>query len=166
MPGSVKHGKQDIKEWLDKQDDIELIVDVGAGGATYPNLLGSKYTYIAIEIFSDYVDMFNLREIYSQIIIDDVVDVVKNNKLPSGDCIIFGDVLEHIIKEDALEVLNKAIEKYPHVIVSIPIGNYPAQEHYGNVHELHISTWEFKELQSITDWEVAKIARDIGIFIK
>lgn len=166
MPGSVKHGKQQIKEWIATKDDIHHIIDIGAGSATYPKLLGPSYTYEGVEIFEDYIERFNLNRHYKNIIISDVFDLAYDDRLPDGDCIIFGDVLEHLEKNKGWLVLRKGLDTYKHVILSIPLGYYPAAEHYGNKHELHLSTWEFDELKNYTQWEVAKKIKDIGIFMK
>jgi hypothetical protein len=90
MPGSKETGKAEIKEWVNDQKDIKVIVDVGCGGGTYPKLLGNKYEYIGIEIWEPYVAMFGLNLLYKEIIVSDV----GLCKLPEGDLIIFGDILD------------------------------------------------------------------------
>lgn len=167
MPGSASHGKNNIKDWVEAQDDIKTIVDIGAGGGTYPRLLGSGYTWIGIEIFEPYVDKFKLLDYYQEIVIGDVVDLFNMAKEPKGDLIIFGDVLEHIDKYAAKNLLRKALAKFKHVVVSIPMeDSYPGKEHYGNIHERHISTWSIKDIESLTKWEICEIVRGIGIFCR
>ncbi len=167
MPGSRKEGKPRIKEWFDNHTDIKSIVDVGAGSATYPKLLGKdKYKWIAIEIWGPYIEQWNLKEYYSDIIIADIKHVI----LPEADCIIFGDILEHMAKEDALKVLKKAQKKFKHILVSIPVmpnGElYPAAIHYGNKFEAHISGWTFPEVHALDNWELEVEIKNIGIFAK
>ena len=162
MPGSVKHGKKEIKEWIDKQNDIKVIIDIGAGSATYPKILGDKYIYKAVEIWEPYIEMFNLNKYYQEIIIGDVDEI----ELPQGDLIIFGDILEHLEKQDAINVIEKAIKQFKHIIISIPIGKYPSKIHYGNKFEEHKSTWRFKDIENKTDWKIKFEVKQIGIFIK
>lgn len=163
MPGSVKHGKDKIKEWINSKN-IKTIVDVGAGSATYPKLLGNKYKYIAIEIWEPYVKQWNLHKYYDEIIIADVSS--RMMKWPKADCIIFGDVLEHIEKKRAFETLKEASVFYKHVVVSIPLDHYPAEIHYGNEYEAHLSEWGFQEMKNIHEWEVAyDTGKQIGIFM-
>lgn len=169
MPSSVVQGKQEIKEFIHDKPDIETIVDVGAGSATYPKLLRYElaplfYKFIAIEIWEPYVEMFQLHKHYEKIIIG---DASKLKELPDGHCIIFGDVLEHMEKADALDLIKRAIQKYKHVVISIPLGVTGfGKEHYGNKYELHISTWEFDEINKLTDWEKAFTSKEMGIFLK
>jgi len=169
MPGSVVQGKQEIKEWLQKQPDIKYIVDVGAGSATYPRLLGPEYHYIAIEIWEPYVEQFNLKQYYERIIIGDIRFV----ELPTADCIIFGDILEHLPKQDAEEILSKALNRYNHVVVSVPLSENsgeirPAKIHYDNINEQHISGWTYEEFSSLYPWELNVFAgkNKMGIFAK
>lgn len=166
MPGSVKHGKQNIKEFVHSLKDVKTIVDVGPGSGTYAELLGDKYKYIGIEIFEDYIERFDLDSLYEDIIIADIYDIASDKVFPKGDLIIFGDVLEHLNKRKAQEVLDRALITYKHVVVSIPLGKYPGAVHYGNIHEKHISTWSFEEVKERGKWELALRAKDIGIFCK
>lgn len=162
MPSSVRHGKQEIKQFVQAQTDIRTIVDVGVGSGTYRYLLGKNYYWIGIEIFQPYILKFGLQDVYQQIIVGDISEV----ELPQADCIIFGDVLEHLPKSKALEVLRSALVKYKHVVVSIPIGHYPGQIHYGNENEAHISEWEIKDIQQLTAWKEEYFIKQIGIFCK
>lgn len=170
MPGSAIQGKAEIKKWILERTDIKKIIDVGAGSGTYPNLVGNKSKHwTGIEIFPFYINKFGLTDLYNEILIGDIYDFSVGNiegGLPEGDLIIFGDVLEHLEKERALKVLQIALEKYSHVIISIPVDGSPSKIHYGNIHELHISKWTFKEIESMADWEVKLESRGIGVFIK
>ena len=162
MPSSVKHGKAEIKRFIHNMVDIRTIIDVGAGSATYPKLLGGWYNWIGVEIFEPYVEKFELNKYYNKIILGDISEI----ELPGADCIIFGDVLEHLPKNKALQVLRSALVKYKHVVVSIPIGHYPGQIHYGNENEAHISEWEIKDIQQLTAWKEEYFIKQIGIFCK
>lgn len=163
MPGSQVNGKSVIKDFIESKKDIVRIVDVGAGSGTYPKLLGSKYEYVAIEIWKPYVEMFNLELYYDQIIIE---DITKLRTWPKGDCIIFGDVLEHLDTEKGSRVLSKAVNDYKHVIVSIPVDGREGKIHYGNPHEQHLSSWTFDQLQYAAAWEVTSESGDIGVFCR
>ncbi len=170
MPGSRIQGKSNISEWIFRNADIKTIVDVGPGSGTYPKLLGDSFTYIGIEIWEPYVEMFDLKQFYKEIIIGDIRDV----DLPDGDCIIFGDILEHLLKRDALEVIRRAEEHYKHMVISIPISGeegvvVPGAIHYNNPNEAHISAWLFEEIYDMYDWdpETMLVQKNrMGIFMK
>jgi SAM-dependent methyltransferase len=169
MPNSSTLGKNTIKEWFDKQTDITRILDVGCGVGTYPRLLGDKYYWIGIEVWEPYIEKYNLKSLYKEIIVGDVQDIA----LPDVDCAILGDVVEHFTKVDGLFLLTKIRDKYKHVIVSIPIGEYEQGAIEGNPHEEHKSIWYFDDLLSLLNPSVSKINffddgsnRAVGVFIK
>lgn len=117
MPNSVKQGKEEIKKFIQEQGDIKTILDIGCGEGTYPKLLGKDYVYLGVEIYEPYVKMFDLTKYYKSITIADVSEV---EEFPEADCVIFGDVLEHLEKDKAFKVINNAIKHFKHIIVSIP----------------------------------------------
>ena len=171
MSTSSNLGKDIIKDWFLKQTDIKSIVDVGAGKGTYRNLLGQGYYWIAIEVWRNNVDKYELWKLYNKVYVDDIRSV----NLPDADCIILGDVIEHMEKESGLDVLKKCISEYNHVVLSIPTGEYPQGEIEGNPYEKHLSTWTFDEIEKIADWIIKdkKIVNpllpdvlQISIFIK
>lgn len=163
MPFSEKAGKEIIKDWFEEHDDIKKIVDVGPGAGTYAKLLGRKYKYVAIEIWAPYVDQFNLHELYDKIIIGDI----RHVNFPKADCIIFGDVLEHLNKEDARTILRKAEKRYKYIVVSSPVGEYQQGSFQGNRYETHLSHWTFEEFsEMMIDYKVKKQSKDIAIFIR
>lgn len=162
MPSSSKKGKEEIKAWFQGKD-IKTILDIGAGQATYPKLLGDTYEYTGVEIFNKYVSMWELKKYYKKIIIGDASKI----ELPEADCIIFGDVLEHMEKETALKLLKDSLKKYKHIVVSIPLSDkepYEGAEHYGNHHEKHVSYWKFDEVKNMHTWEIARNIHEIGVF--
>lgn len=161
MPGSVPQGKQEIKEFIDRQSDIRTILDIGCGAGTYPKLLGPMYTYIGVEIWKPYGKMWELDKLYKDIIYADFTTIV----LPDSDCVIFGDVLEHVEKEKAVDVLRSTLFRFAHVVVSIPVDGRPGKVHYGNPHEAHISTWTYQELKDFYPWAKSFHSKGIGIFL-
>lgn len=164
MPGSSRHGKKEIKKWINNHY-ISTILDIGCGQATYPKLLGNKYTYYGVEIWTPYIKKFDLLDYYKEIFIGDVLKL----KLIVTDCIILGDILEHLEKEQAKLLLQKALVEYQHVVLSIPLSDtkpYEGAIRYQNPYEKHISYWFFDELKKFTNWDYAKNIRDIGIFCR
>lgn len=167
MPGSDIHGKMNIKEWFDKQSDIKTVIDVGSGSATYPKLLGNKYEYIGIEIWAPYVEQWGLQKYYKKIIIGDI----RYIRFQVADCIILGDVIEHLPKEDGLQLIQGCLRYYKHVVLSIPLSEKKGEIvrgaiHYGNPFESHISAWTNQEVLKLFKWKVCIESSGIGVFIK
>ena len=165
MPSSSVHGKKLIKEWFDKQTDIIRIVDVGCGKGTYPLLFEDrlKYYWIGIEIWKPYVKEFNLHTLYNYLWVGDVRKIY----MPKGDCVILGDILEHLEKEEALKLLTNCIKRFPHVVISIPHGPRP-QPVFKNKYEQHLSVWTFEELDELLpdSFKIRELDYNISIFIK
>lgn len=170
MPASSPLGKDVIKAWFEKQTDIKTILDVGAGEGTYRKLLGPEYEWIALEVWGEYVDRFGLRDLYNDVIIGDI----RSTAVPKTDCVIFGDIIEHLDKKDGKTILEVATSTYKHVVVSIPLGEYEQGAIDGNPHEEHKATWTIKNMKKLCDWSVIwniRINPDLptptmGIFIK
>lgn len=171
MPASSPLGKSIIKDWFSKQNKIKSIVDVGAGEGTYRKLLGGDYRWTAYEVWEPYIHRFDLRLAYDEVVNADIRDISPN----PADCIIFGDILEHMPKADVKKVLKMAFDRFPHVVISIPVGVYEQDEIEGNPFEKHQSTWDMLEIEMLAKWRIKKLVpycdtcpkdMGIGIFIK
>ncbi len=165
MASSSREGKKEIREWFDKQTDISVVVDVGCGRGTYPLMLVDKgYKWIGIEAWEPYVERFHLNDLYDELYVSSFIDAIDK---VSGDCIIFGDVLEHMTKEDAQKAIQIADERFKHVVISTPV-NYPQGEVDGNPYEKHLSVWSMEEIDAMVpgSFWIRGISWNIAIFIK
>lgn len=136
MPYSARENDQDII-WFVQDFQIRKILDVGAGSGTYGRLLGRHiHTVDAVEIWQPYVEQFKLNEIYDHIIHADVRHV-SPLQFEHYDLVIFGDVLEHMSREESLKVWrNASTAKFG--MISVPIVHYPQGAEFGNPYEEHI----------------------------
>lgn len=162
MPNSSPKGKRETHEWFGLHSEIKTVVDVGCGQGTYPKLLKDKdIKWIGIEVYEPYIEQFKLKELYDEIIIGDILTC----DWPDADCIIFGDILEHLEKKEAQRVLRKAEEKYNNIVVSIPI-DYPQKANGDNKYEAHKTLWTERELgEQFKDYSIKKTYGNIGLFI-
>ena len=98
-----------------------------------------------VEIFEPYI-MDHQRNIYDTIHIGDILKVIDS--LPQYDVIFTSDVLEHLPKEQGLELVQKVRRKCKHFIAAVPMGDVWLNSQgsmYGNDHEAHISSWASKD---------------------
>lgn len=136
----------------------EFILDIGAGSGTYSEALkdaGYEHNIDALEIWQPYIDKFNLFEKYRNVYNQDV----RLFDDFSYDVVIFGDILEHMTKDQALSVWEKVAAQAEHALIAIPIIHYHQGELDGNPYEEHVKDdWSHEEVLSsfsnITDhWQ-------------
>jgi len=143
----------------------DSVLDIGIGFGKY-GFLAREYLDIyefryqrnewriridGIEIFSKYIDELQ-RLIYDNIYIGDALDGLK--RLGNYDLILLIDVIEHLEKERAKQLLKLVGEKSKTALVATPIRvkSIGAQfMKYGNKYEMHVSNWRREELEQFGD---------------
>jgi hypothetical protein len=66
------------------------------------------------------------------------------------DLVIFGDVLEHMARGDAVDLLRKAEAAGAwNILVSLPIVEAPQGEVDGNPHEEHLHHWDASDMDGV-----------------
>lgn len=165
MPRSAEEGRWFVTAAVEQRGP-GAVLDIGPGAGTYVDLLGGMPGMVldAVEIFAPYVDRFDLLAKYRKVT---VADVRTYDWDTVYDYVIFGDVLEHMVKNDALKVWDLArSHARKAVILSCPVFGYPQGELEGNIHETHLWQWSHDEvmddLSGIIDHWVGTI---IGVYI-
>lgn len=154
MPFSSKVGKDQILEWFThNQSNIKRILDIGVGSGTYANLVKIKHNlcvdsdWVGVEAWAPYVEKYKLTSLYNQIINIDV-RLVDWSSLGKFDVVIAGDILEHMTKEDAIQLVEKILDHSSMLIISIPISFSPQDEYEGNPFEIHVKPdWSDDEVK-------------------
>jgi SAM-dependent methyltransferase len=134
MPYSYSLYKSEFKEHLklNFNNDIKIL-DVGCGSGGYFELLHDYYKNIdGIEIYPKYVEMFNLDTKYKKLIIGDILE----QDLIHWDYFIMGDIIEHLTKYEALNLISKIHNSGKFMMVAVPY-LFEQGEEYGNIHEIH-----------------------------
>lgn len=106
-----------------------------------------------VEAFADYITPIH-NYIYNNVYIEKIEDFIKKNDT-RYDVIFAGDILEHLEKEPAQDVIKTLFDRCNHtLIIAIPLGDiWPQGSVLGNVYETHRSTWykeDFKKLNAST----------------
>lgn len=121
-----------------------------------------------VEIFPAYIKDYH-RYFYSNIYIENALEYLRKTE-KSYDLINFGDVIEHLPKQDGEELIKLAFDKGGHVLINIPIGKHWAQEGTkDNPHEAHRSVWynndftkyKYHKIKSFTDFTL----RDYSVIL-
>lgn len=153
MPYSARENDADVIAFV-KENKIKTVLDVGAGSGTYGRLLAPYVNTIeAVEIWQPYIERFNLRDIYDKVIERDVRELRQRN-FGFYDLVVFGDVLEHMSRDESL-VLWEAASVADYGLISVPIIHYPQGEEEGNPYEVHVQE----------HMEPDNIRRDYGPFV-
>ena len=122
------------------RNQIHSVLDVGAGAGKYFDILGPHVARIdGIEVWEPYVSEFNLHDKYDTLYVGDAREVMALDILDgSYDMVVFGDVLEHMPKEDALTLWQESARVATWGLISVPIIHFPQGAEYGNPYEVHV----------------------------
>lgn len=140
-------GKTLIASFIKSVSSIKTILDIGAGNGTYSDLISSYNIRVdkldAVEVWEPCVYQFNLFNKYDNVFIEDARTFNNFNY----DLVIFGDVLEHMSKEEAQSLWDKAASQARFGIISIPTIHYPQGKLLGNPYEVHVKEdWSTSEV--------------------
>ena len=161
MPYSSSNGKQYTIDLINRINP-KTVLDIGAGSGTYAAYKKQGQHWSAIEIWQPNIDKFNLTSLYDKVICGDA----RNIDFGVYDLVILGDVLEHMSKHEAQDLLDRC-RKSKYVIVSIPLGHYPQEEYEGNPYEKHVTdNWSSEEfIQTFgKPWKEHQ-ENEIGVFV-
>jgi len=148
MPYSDPDNKAVAAEWLTEIQPV-TVLDVGPGAGAYGQIartISSVGRVDAVEAWEPYLAEFGLRNLYDNVFVEDV----RDRQDFTYDVVIFGDVLEHMTKEDALRIYELARSQAKWILFSIPIIHLPQGAYAGNPFEIHVhDNWTHQE---ILDW--------------
>lgn len=171
MPRSSNEGKDTIKQWI---DDIEIIhkniIDIGVGQGTYKDLFGNldklkNTNWHGIEIWPRWIRKFNLKEKYDFLHQADVRNFDYKKYAPY-DIAFAGDVLEHMTKDEAIDLVNELKIHATTVFISIPIVYMPQGADGGNPYEVHVKPdWSHEEvLETFSNIKKSWNGKKIGVY--
>jgi hypothetical protein len=155
MPTSDAEGK-DWSLALFERHLPDTVCDVGPGEGTYARLFRPVYKgvwWTAVEAHKPYVAKYKLkstktRTMYDEIHVEDVRESAEH--LFHRDLVIFGDVLEHMERDDAVDLLQRAEAAGAwHILVSVPIVESEQGAIGGNEYERHVHQWDPNDMDTL-----------------
>lgn len=157
IPGSIEEGKS----WIDYQlrqisTPIKTVLDIGCGYGTYYNYFNATIPnckWTGVEIWEQYKDQYNLASMYDTLIMTDACQV---NYEEQHDVTFVGDVLEHMEKDKAVDLVHRLMKRTKYLFISIPIVYYPCTEYEVNPYLRHVKP----------DWSNAEVVKEFGQYIK
>lgn len=150
MPTSIDEGKDWSLARFDRHQP-DTVTDIGPGDGTYAKLLRPAHEgvwWTAVEIHKPYIGRYKLKAKY------DEVHHLDARRAPGHlfhrDLVICGDVLEHMERDEAVDLLQR-IEAAGawHILVSLPIVEAPQGEVDGNPAEAHVHHWEADDMDQV-----------------
>jgi hypothetical protein len=109
-------------------------LDVGAGAGKFYDMMGGEYPFDAIEIFKDYIELYQLEKKYKKVYNVDVCEFKPEKRYRFG---IMGDCLEHLSTSDAKKVVHVLGSCCDECFFVIPY-EYPQDTMNGNTWEIHL----------------------------
>ena len=149
MPYSASENKDVVKRWYSELKPWS-VVDLGPGAGTYSDLLrpldNGVASWSAVEAWGPYVNQFNLTQKYNHVVVADIRYVDLRLVDPRPDLVIMGDVLEHLPRGDAENLMGDIQSWTKNLVVSLPIVHYPQGSYEGNWFETHHHHWSHEEV--------------------
>ena len=139
-------------------DPYTRVLDVGAGYGKYRVLLRVYPNVDGCEVWEPTIEQERLRELYRDVVVGDVYDVVTNDDWDDRyDLVIMGDVLEHLPVDRARTVVDRVLGVGTDLLVVVPF-RYPQGEEHGNIYQRHIQDQLTPALMSSTYPDLELIA--------
>jgi SAM-dependent methyltransferase len=124
------------------------VLDVGVGSGKHSQLIrdsGYQCVLDGIEPTESYLTEFDLLNKYNTIFPVSLQEFIRTQPRFQYDVVIFGDVLEHLFRSEALDYIDYFLYKCNWIIIAWP--NNMAQDDYGgNAYEIHKSNFTINDL--------------------
>ena len=132
----------------------ETVYDLGAGAGKYGSIvrqISPGCRIIGVETESEYINKFHLKDIYTELVNKSVMNLTTTEYYDTNfDTVIIGDVIEHILKSDGINLLNFLIYRTRWIIIQFP-EKYLQNSVDGHYSEAHISIWNENDFLGFTD---------------
>lgn len=134
------------------------VLDVGAGAGKHGKMVRVLYPEArigAIEPTKAYIDDYELREVYDELYEMDLMSYCDKQASDRHDVVIFGDVLEHFFRSQAIDYLDYFLYRAQWVIAIWP-SQMPQDAWEGNGYEIHKNNFSLLDLASKFDVQYYK----------
>jgi 2-polyprenyl-3-methyl-5-hydroxy-6-metoxy-1,4-benzoquinol methylase len=130
--------------------ESKTVLDVGCGHGKFMKQLNSEKQFEAtgVEIFDEYITQAKNTDAYIDVVKQDIRKLDFPNM--SFDAVMLSQVIEHLTKEEGLEIMRRA-EKIAEkvVIIATPNGSFDQGEYDGNKFQEHHSSWLTQDFQKL-----------------
>jgi 2-polyprenyl-3-methyl-5-hydroxy-6-metoxy-1,4-benzoquinol methylase len=96
------------------------------------------------------VDNYEISKVHDKFYKNDVLNINQIFKENSFDCVMAMDLIEHLTKEEGIELIEKMIKiAKEKIIIYTPNGFVDQDAFDGNPNQIHKSGWDYKEMQNL-----------------
>jgi len=144
------------------------------GGLETVTVSGATVNAVFQQLTADYPDLKQhlftpegkLRSFVNVYLNDDDIRYLDWSQVAPLDLVILGDVLEHMTRAEAAQVVEKALTHGRIALISLPIVHAPQGEVAGNPFEAHVEEdWTDAEAKAaFPDWCVNILESYIGVY--
>lgn len=126
----------------------QTVLDLGCGPSSPIRNLPRDFHSVGIDIFEKSIEESKEKCIHDEYFVMDTLDIEQKFQPNSFDCVIAIDLIEHLKKEDGIELI-RLMEKMAKkkVVIFTPNGFLFQQEHDGNLWQIHKSGWSVPEMR-------------------
>ncbi len=135
-----------MKSRILRQPNVRIL-DIGCGWGKWGRMFNGVACCDGVEIWLPYIEEFNLKAIYRNVYNEDICDFHFEPDI--YDVVIFGDILEHLDYQKAIDVISRLKTLVKEIYLIIPISIYEQGEVFGNPYEAHLYQWNDKEIQDV-----------------
>jgi hypothetical protein len=129
------------------------VLDVGAGAGKYGRFIRTllpETSREAIEPTQKYIDEYKLGEVYNNVHCTTIKEFAKNNPRNRYNVVIFGDVLEHFFRSEAIDYIDYFLYRSDWVFALWPTF-MPQDDAMDNSYEIHKSNFNLIDLAAKFD---------------
>lgn len=120
----------------------EDMLDIGAGNGKYGDFalgLMPDTWRVGVEITAEYIAKYELETLYNEVLNIDAMQLMDNPD-QSWDLVCLGDVIEHMRRSQALDLVHFLAYRCKWMLIAYP-EKLPQNSWGGHVEEAHISSW-------------------------
>lgn len=146
------------------------VVDIGPGEGTYSDLLRGSLPdsrFLCIEAWGPYITEYDLWGKYNHVVVGDIRHTDLHSVEYAPNLVIIGDVLEHMLKDEARSTLKRLQAWADAVLVCVPIVHHEQAAFDGNWFEIHRDHWAADEVRAELGAGVVdeKVGRVLAYFL-